>query len=452
MPAVRPRELLSVDKNTGIRFLTLISSLTRGGTERAAVNYAFGYHRAGFPSAVLAYGGGGTREAQLRAEGIPVFIGGESPPELERAAAEAREWAPDILHLNRPGIADATSAAAIRALIHPRLRVLETNVFGYVDSSPDRMMIDLHLHLSRWCLWKWTQSIKGVEPRSPGVVIPYSVDASSFNVNSPEARIANRRSFGIPDSAFVFGRIGQPSAPKWSPDLITAFEAVAKMEPKAWLAVCGLPDTLQAMAARLPAEVRSRVVELPITNSDAELSRYYSLMDTFVHVSEKGESFGMVLCEAMLCEIPVITMSSPLRDNSQIEVVPSGKAGIVVQDLPGLIRAMSDIQKDDAAFQSMRHYSRQSVTDRFDIPVVTRQLISVAQIALAANSSQELARRLAENRNFQSAAPARLYRDLLASANLTPSLSDRILASLVNQPFSRQAITFARALQARIRD
>ena len=63
MPRVRPRELVSVIKTNDIRFLTIVSTLTRGGTERAAVNYALGYRRAGFPSAVLAYNGGGPRRA-----------------------------------------------------------------------------------------------------------------------------------------------------------------------------------------------------------------------------------------------------------------------------------------------------------------------------------------------------------------------------------------------------
>lgn len=451
MSSVRPRELVPVEKTKEIRFLTLISALARGGTERAAVNYALGYHRAGFPSAIFAYGGGGPREAQLKAEGIPVFVGSDNPSEFERAAEAARAWAPDILHLNRPGIADLPSATALRALIHPRLRVFETNVFGYVDPSPGRTMIDLHLHLSRWCLWKWTQSIQGVEPRSPGVVVPYSVDTASFRPATAEERIANRRAFAIAEDAFVFGRVGQASAPKWSPDLIFAFEAVAHAQPNAWLVVCGLPESLKGLVAKLPSGICSRVIELPITDSDAELRRYYSLMDVFVHVSEKGESFGMVLCEAMLCGIPVITMSTPLRDNSQIEVVSNAKTGLVVRNRPQLISAMMDIQKNKAAFQSMRQNAPESVIERYDIPVVNRLLLTLATIALASSSSQDLTRRLAATPEIISAAPSTLYSDLLKDASLQPSFTDRVLTPLVNQPISRRAITLARAVQSRMR-
>lgn len=208
--------------------------------------------------------------------------------------------------------------------------------------------------------------------------MPNSIDSPSFSPIAIDQRTANRRAFRIPEEAFVFGRIGQATLPKWSPKMIAAFEAVAKAEPKAWLAVCGMPDVLREVAAKPPDDVRKGIVELPTTNIDTELRRYYGLMDAFVHVSEKGESFGLVLCEAMLCEVPVITMSTPLRDNIQIEVVPNGKAGIVVQNLPQLIHAMLESQKHTKKLQAMRRVARQSVVERFDIPVVTQRLVELA--------------------------------------------------------------------------
>lgn len=138
-----------------------------------------------------------------------MFVGGDTAEDFERAAEEARRWCPDILRLHRPGTPDSPSASALRALIHLRLRVFETNVFGYVDPSPDRVMIDLHLQLSRWSLWNWTQSIWSIEPRSPGVVVPYSVDSRSFRPVNAEERVMNRRAVGIAADEFVFGRVGQ---------------------------------------------------------------------------------------------------------------------------------------------------------------------------------------------------------------------------------------------------
>lgn len=451
MSNVSARELVSVKKCKDIRFLTLVSTLTRGGTERAAVNFALGYHRAGFPSAVLAYGGGGPRQALLEEAGIPVFVGGHSPFDVAHATEEAKAWAPDILHLNREGKTDSRSASVLRALIHPRLRVLETNVFSYVDASPDRVLIDLHLHLSNWCLWKWTQSAQGLEPKSPAVVVPYPVDSESFLPVAAEERASCRRHFGIPESAFVFGRVGQPSPAKWSPVLLHAFREVAQKLPNAWLVVCGLPKTLQPLVDKLPEGIRSRIVGLPITNSDAELHRYYALMDVFAHASKIGESFGMVLCEAMLSGVPVITVSTPLRDNSQIEVVANGRTGIVVQNQEQLIDAMLKVHEDKALLQSMQQNAREWVRERFDISVVSRLLLILAPIALASISSQDLARRLAVIPEIHSAAPPNLYGDLLRSAGIRPSFLESNLTSLINQPLCQRAIDFVRAVRVRMR-
>ncbi len=212
-----------------------------------------------------------------------------------------------------------------------------------------------------------------------------------------------------------------------------------------------MPESLKSLADKLHANVRSRVIELPVTDSDAELRRYYGLMDVFVHVSEKGESFGMVLCEAMLCGLPVITMSTPLRDNSQVEVVPNRRAGILVQNRSELIRAMLAIQKDESTFQSMRQHGPEWVSRTYDISVVNQILLKLARIALGSSSHNDLARCLAADPNLVSEAPPGLYLDLAKAAELQLSLKNRLLTPLVNQPISRRAIGFARTLQSRIR-
>jgi glycosyltransferase involved in cell wall biosynthesis len=331
------------------------------------------------------------------------------------------------------------------------MRVFETNVFGYADRSADRVMIDLHLHLSRWCLWQWTQSVRGLAPNSPGIVVPYSVDCGAFSAVAPEEKPAIRRDFGIPPDAFVFGRVGQPMMGKWSPILIQAFNGVAQQLPNAWLAVCGMPEELRSMVNQLPAETRSRVAELPMTNSDAELRRYYGLMDVFVHAAIKGESFGLVLCEALLADLPVITLSTPFRDNSQIEVVRHGKEGIVVRNLQQLIEAMLTCKQDDARYKSLQQAASRWVWESFDISVVSRRLLSLASICLAATSSEELVRGLAAIPGMVSAAEPGYFRTLLASAGIAPSFAENMITSVINRPTTRELIRFVRSAQSIVR-
>jgi glycosyltransferase involved in cell wall biosynthesis len=447
MEQIAERELVAVKKSEKIRFLTVTSTLTRGGTERVAVNCALAYHHAGFPSAMLAFNGAGPRASALEKEGIPIFVGGPTPEDMRRASKEAKTWAPDILHMHRGGQTDERCGLVLGTLIDPRLRVFEQNVFGYVDRSLDRLMIDLHLQLSRWCLWKWTQASSGLSPKSPSVVVPNSVDSSGFRPAAPEERIDARRRLGIPEEAFVFGRVAQAAPGKWSPELIQAFTHVAEKNAHAWLAVCGFPEAMKPLVHALPDPVRSRVVLLPLVDNELDLQRYYHLMDVFVHVSDKGESFGMVLCEAMLSGLLVITKSTPLRDNSQIEVVPNGKAGIVVTDLRQLTDAMLRALSKDPSLEPMRINGPRWVRENYDSAVVNRQLVKLAYMALESASHKELAARLAADPDCVSSASGSTYRHLLKSAGIRQGIVDSVLTGMINTPLSRRAIDFTRSLQ-----
>jgi glycosyltransferase involved in cell wall biosynthesis len=444
------RNLAPNAKSADIRFLTIVSTLTRGGTERAAVNYTLGYHAHGMPRAVLAYNGGGPRKAALDEKGIPVFVGGD-PAARNQAMEQARAWAPDILHLHRPGLPDKESAAILASLSHSRLRVFETNVFGYVDDTDDRLLFDLHLLLSRWCLKKWSDGSSDLKNGAPGVVIPYAVESSAFRPCSPSQKAAFRAELGIPIDATLFGRVGQPHWSKWSPILIESFGAIAEKFANAHLMVVGLPDGLKPHLERLPAHVRSRVHQPPMVNTDTELMRYYGAMDVFAHAAEKGESFGMVLCEAMLCGLPVITLSTPLRDNSQIEVIRNGETGIVVSDQRGFTAAMAALCSSSALREKMSNCGPASAKANYDISVIAESLIELARVALAADSSGDLAARVARDSRFIAAAEPEAYRNILKAAGITPSVADSVLLSAVNRPLTRRTILLVRSAQQRIR-
>lgn len=79
---------------------------------------------------------------------------------------------------------------------------------------------------------------------------------------------------------------------------------------------------------------------------------------------------------------------------------------------------MIEIQKDEAAIHSMRQNGRERVAEQCDITVVNRLLLTLAPIALASNSSQDLASRLLTTTGITSVAPPGLYPDLLDSAGL----------------------------------
>ena len=83
-----------------VRVLTVVAGMGVGGTERAAQNLSLGLKALGAEVAVLAHAERGPREGAYRDAGIEVFGPGEG-------VAAAVGWKPDIVHIHRPGYANA---------------------------------------------------------------------------------------------------------------------------------------------------------------------------------------------------------------------------------------------------------------------------------------------------------------------------------------------------------
>lgn len=426
-----------------MRVLTIVSNLGPGGTQRSAQNYSMGYQQAGHPSAVLAYSGGGPRAEPLRAAGLDLFIGDSASSTKASALSQAVAWRPDLVHIHREGRADSRTAQILRRLKEEAGNppVLETNVFGWPDYSPDRSLIDLHLHLSPWCLWKWQRWTSRLSPRSLGVVVPYAVDTSAFFPAKPEQVQAFRAQHQIPPEATLFGRIGQPHEDKWSPIIFEAFTAFAERHTHTYLLVVGLPDSLKQQATRLPAPVRRRIIQVPFLQGDEELRTCYSALDVFLHAARIGESFGMVLTEALACTCPVITLSTPVYSNSQIDVVGHETGGIVVQDLPSMIKAMERLAQDEPLRRRLGKQGQARIQQRYALEHVMERLLHIAELALSYRDKKGLAAALHAN-NLTTTIDDASIRSMLASLPGKRSLKQRLLMPLVHSPILYQLRTY----------
>jgi glycosyltransferase involved in cell wall biosynthesis len=376
-----------------MRVLTVVNDLGPGGTQRAAQNFTLGYRMHGHEAAVLAVRAGGPRADFLGGQDVQILLGGPTQCAVAEATRQAAGWRPDVVHVHRPGRRDRVTAAIIDNVTSSqavRPAVLETNVFGKVDYSGDRRAITVHMPLTRWSLWKWRQWTAGLRPTPVGVVMPNLIETSAFTPVDGATRLHRRRTYGIPEDAFVFGRIGQPIGAKWSPVIFDAFASIARDWPEAYLLLVGLPSELRKHVDALPRSLQRRIVEAPFMLEDEELRSCYGAMDVFLHASAIGESFGFVLAEAMLCERPVITLSTPLRDNSQLEVVGHGRGGLVVNDVNGMMEAMRRLLNDDDLRERLGRDGRESIRQRYDLMPGMRRLLKIAELARQTSNSAEL--------------------------------------------------------------
>jgi hypothetical protein len=91
----------------------------------------------------------------------------------------------------------------------------------------------------------------------------------------------------------------------------------------------------------------------------------------------------MVLCEAMLCGVPVVTLSTPLKDNSQLEVVGHGVGGLVALRPRAVPDAMVALIEDADLRARVLAGGAEWVRGRFGVEVVSRQAAAIYEAMLS---------------------------------------------------------------------
>lgn len=418
-----------------MRILTIVKDLRAGGTQRVARNFALGYKAYGAESALLAYEMSGPLEGSLRQAGVAVFVG-----EAHAGVGGALAWRPDAVHIHRPGLADRRTGALLQAVKSTKrmgtsapVGVLETNVFGRVDYSAAAANIDIHLHLSKWCLWRWTRWAGLRRPRPFGVVLPNLVMHEEFSAVSAAARDEFRRRHGIPQSALLFGRIGAPDSAKWSLTLLDAFGEYAGDNPRAWLLLVGVPEDIRHAVQLLPPAIRERIKVLDFIRDDAALSAAYAAMDVFLHASRIGESFGMVLAEALLCAVPVVALSTPCKDNSQLEVVGHEQGGLIVASTAGMVRAMRQLE-DERLRAQYAALGATAIKQRYGPQALLPIALEIARLAAEGLPQAQFRQKVLEIPGLVATATGTEIRDLMQRCLGRYPLSDLALMRLVLNP------------------
>lgn len=436
-----------------MRILTIINDLSAGGRQRAAQDYTLGYADAGHDAAVLALEGGGPRAEVLREREVPLFIGGGDTAR-HAAVEEAAAWAPHVLHLHSVGPVRPYEAQAVEALkrrLPASTKVLETTSFGKVDYRQRYALTDVHLLLARWAMWRWQQWTEPLHPAPLGVLVPNVVNPEAFYPEPAQVGATFREAHGIPLDAFVFGCVARPDPVKWPPITFEAFADVARADPRVYYVVAGLTAEARARVDALPPDVRRRVVELPFQRGDDALRRCYNAFDVFLHASSIGESFGIVFIEALLCGTPVITVSTPSRNNSQLEVVGHERGGLIVNDRASMATAMRRLVADDALRERLARDGAAYTRAHYTLDQVVPTLLHIIDHARAAPSREALRHTLVEDPDLVTHVPDSEIDALLHRTLGSPSLRERVLMRLIHTPLLARGWWGLQRLRARNR-
>ncbi|MBL1067304.1 glycosyltransferase family 4 protein [Streptomyces sp. 7-21] len=284
------------------------------------------------------------------------------------SAARARRWVHegdfDVLHIHEPAapsLALLTCWAARGPIVgtfhtsNPRSRAM---IAAYPILQPALEKISARIAVSEYARRTLVEHLGG-----DAVVIPNGVDVSFFAGAEPKAEWQGQ-------TIGFIGRIDEPR--KGLPVLMRALPAILAAHPGARLLVAGRGDEQQAVAG-LPEEARRRVEFLGMV-SDEDKARLLRSVDLYVAPNTGGESFGIILVEAMSAGAPVL--ASDLDAFAQ--VLDGGRAGELFrnEDADALADAAVRLLGDPARREELR--ARGSVhVRRYDWSTVGSDILAV---------------------------------------------------------------------------
>ncbi|MEV7413650.1 glycosyltransferase family 4 protein [Streptomyces sp. NPDC089919] len=284
------------------------------------------------------------------------------------SAARVRRWLADggfdVIHIHEPtspslGLLSCWAASGpIVATFHtsnPRSRAM---IAAYPILQPALEKISARIAVSEYARRTLVEHLGG-----DAVVIPNGVDVGFFEKAEPNPEWSGA-------TLGFIGRIDEPR--KGLPVLMAAFPQIVAECPEVRLLVAGRGDEEEAVAS-LPEELRSRVTFLGMV-SDEDKARLLRSVDVYVAPNTGGESFGIILVEALSAGAPVLAADL----DAFAQVLDQGAAGDLFanEDPAALAAGAVRLLKDPARRAALSERGAAHVR-RFDWSTVGADILAV---------------------------------------------------------------------------
>ena len=363
---------MAVHRNQPVRVLHIAHSLGLGGTEKVLQLLVGHLDRKRFEPVVFAFESG-PRAKLVRASGVDTHVGGDLLRLIKRLA-------PEIIHLHRAGWPEPGLLRTVRlgaAALVPRPVILETNVFGRHD--PKAAILDATLFVSRFCADRFAGET-GTPADPPRYRVLYNpVDTDFFTANTNPDRDLSRP---------VAGRVSRADPGKWSALALDILPLLAERVPGFRYRVIGGTD--QAREYVRDHGLDQGVEFLDPVSTDAELAAFYDSLSVLAHANDTGESFGLVIAEAMACGLPVVTHPARgKRDNAQLELVEHGRTGFVAGTTEDYARAVAWCFEHPDEARAMGRAGQDKAARLYRAQTVARQLEAIYDDLLASRTTEE---------------------------------------------------------------
>ncbi len=291
----------------------------------------------------------------------------------------------DLLHLHEP-ITPSLAMLALWSAVCPIVATFHTSNLRsrVMQASYPVLRPSLDKILARIAVSEDARRTVTTHFGGDAVVIPNGVFVEHFAAAAPHPQW--RGTPERPTVAFL-GRMGEPR--KGMPVLAAALPAVFEQVPGLRVLVAGPgdPDDVRALLtprAQAACEFLGAVDEV-------DKARLLRSVDAYLAPNTGGESFGIILIEAMSAGAPVLASDIP----AFVRVLSGGRAGLTFrnEDSADLAAQLVRLLRDDVLRARVAARGRQRAA-AFDWSVVAEQVIAVydtvveaAEVARAAQAS-----------------------------------------------------------------
>jgi len=208
------------------------------------------------------------------------------------------------------------------------------------------------------------------------VVIPNGIYTKRLARGKPEAKWSG-------NTIGFIGRFDEPR--KGLSVLLEALPIIARLVPDVRVLVAG-PGDSKDMISEIDPQLRHRY-EFLGRISEAQKADFMASISLFVAPNIGGESFGIILAEALAGGAPVIASDIPAFDS----LLGGGKYGALFEsENPiDLAKVVIDLLRDDARRLSLAHAGKERAKD-FDWDVVAAQIFSVYEMSIVGGEGVKL--------------------------------------------------------------
>ncbi|MEV6595974.1 glycosyltransferase family 4 protein [Actinoplanes sp. NPDC051346] len=308
------------------------------------------------------------------------------------STARVRRWLArgkfDVLHVHEP-MTLSLSLLAVLSARGPVVATFHTAMTRSRALSAAQGLLQLVIEkiTARIAVSELARKVQVEHLGGGAVEIPNGVAVAKFAAASPLP--------GWPADGGTLGFLGRFTEPRKGFDLLrTAFVSLARERPGLRLLVAG-PGDRNDLLEGVPADVRPRVEFLGLV-SEADKARMLRSVDVYVAPNTGGESFGMILTEAMAAGAAIA--ASDLEAFRR--VLDGGRAGALFPtgDAAALTALLRELLDDPQRRAELATCAR-SVVKTFDWPSVAQRVLEVYATAIEATDGRVFDEEWAEPRH-----------------------------------------------------